>query len=206
MKTVLTAVPAWTALPLVWMLLLGQACALTAGAGVNLSVDTRGRIALMATVSVDPSAVRVEPKKTPENEQSVSFLPLAVAVSGGIELNPGASILRVEAPGIGYTWNHIQDDGQGVVGRISPRFDLRWPFDGKFNLAVGGAIRGGWMSHLSLVQHDRLPSRPEWPDGWAIHQIGPQGEFAVMHDDKGWFAQFGAGFQYWYQDYFYIGL
>ena len=185
--------------------IFAQGCAVGAGAGINLTVDTRGTVGIMATLSADPYAARVESKKTPKFEESVSILPFAVAVSGGIQLNPGAGVLRLDAPGIGYTWNKIHG-GEGAMGSVSGRFDLKWPFSGGYGWAVGGVVKGGWMSHLKVKQHPRVAARPEWPDGWDIHQIGPLGEVAVMYDERGVFAQFGVGFKYHWVNYYYFGL
>jgi hypothetical protein len=62
------------------------------------------------------------------------------------------------------------------------------------------------MHHLSLEQLKRLESRPEWPDGWELHRIGPGVSAAVMHDDDGWFGQFTVSLLYEYLNYFYLGL
>ncbi len=191
--------------PLLVIALLTQGCALGAGAGLNLTVDTRGRVAIMATLSADPYAVRVEPKKSPDIEESISVLPLSLAVSGGVELNPGAGVLRIDGPGYCYTWTKIDGD-EGVMGTLTPRFDLKWPFAGGFDYAIGGVLKGGWLKTMFIEKHDRVTGRPEWPDGWTLHQLGPVGEVAVMHDEDGVFAQFGVGVKFRYLNYFYMGL
>ena len=70
--------------------------------------------------SADPYSARVESRKTPDYEESISILPFAVAVSGGVELNPGAGILRIDGPGYCYTWNEVRGD-EGVMATARSR-------------------------------------------------------------------------------------
>jgi len=189
---------------IVGVLLMQAGCALGVGGGVGVSVDTRGRWMVLATVSVDNLGIRVEPKKTPETEQAPYLMHLAV--SGGAQIAPLAGVVRLDVSG-GSVWSedHL-DAGWGYDATLAFRNEMIFPDEGKSTYAVGGVVKGAWYHHLKKTQLERVSSRPEWPDGWELHRLGPGGEVAILHDDEGWYGQFTLQVLYEWLNYFYIGL
>ncbi len=180
-------------------------CALGLGAGVNVTLDTRGIWTVMGTVTVNNLGVRIEPKETPREEQAIYLMGLEV--SSGVALNPMAFVFRMDIPGMGWSMDDL-DGGWGANAFVSFRNEVTVPFgDGKTTSAMGASLRGTWMHHLSLEQLERVQGRPEWPDGWRIHRLGPGFSTAIMYDDQdGVYGQFTLGLAYEYLNYFYIGL
>ena len=190
------------------ILFMGYAsCALGLGAGVGVTVDTRGTWTVLLSLQANNLGVRVEPQKTPRTEQAAYLNPMEF--SGGLRLNGDAgraAVLRMDLPGVAFSQDEL-DGGWGYNAALFMRNEITWPLDGsKSSVATGAVVKGAYMHHLSLEQLKRLESRPEWPDGWAIHSIGPGASAALMHDDDGWYGQFTLSMLYEYLNYFYIGL
>lgn len=185
--------------------LLVTGCAFGYGGGLGLTADTRGGVGVLASAHVYPWGIRVEPKKTPGKEAAMFLMPCEV--SSGAMIDPGAGLLRVDMPFMGFARDTIAD-GQGFAGRLNPRFEMLWPFDGAdATSAYGAAAHFGWLQHLSSKKAPRLASRPEWPDGWETHQLGPVFDAAVMREIQGgWYGTFTISAVYRYLAYFSMGL
>ena len=167
------------------LLILTTGCALGAGGGLGVTMDTNGAVGVLVSAHVYPWGMRVEPKKT-QGEETAFFL-MPVEVSSGIMLNPAETVLRIDMPFMGFTTDSI-DGAEGFSGSLNPRFEVLWPLgEGEIRSAFGVAAHAAWLQHLSSTQLDRLAARPEWPNGWEIHQFGPAFDGALMYQDEGEF-------------------
>lgn len=187
------------------LMLLNTGCALGAGGGMGVTVNTKGSVGVLASAHIYPWGVRMEPKET-QGEETAFFL-MPVEVSSGIMFNPGQTVLRIDMPFMGFTTDSIEA-GQGFSGSLNPRFELLWPWgEGELRSAFGVAAHVAWMQHLLSTQLERVASRPEWPDGWEIHQFGPAFDGALMYRDEGeFYGTFTLSGIYRYLTYFYMGL
>lgn len=178
-------------------------CALGAGASAGLTVDTRGAVGVMVTANALPWGFRNANDDT--QRQGAGFL-MPVSVGGGYEFNPSAAILRVDLPAAGFSMDEVSEDW-GIQGTLNPRAQFAWP-TGDDPVREAWGVAGGftWLQYLHKEKIPKLSSRPEWPQGWKIHSMGPTVNIAVMNDDKGWFGQLFLGASYSYLTYFMIGL
>ncbi|GEM_PF-6265592 len=201
--------PFWRRLFLLAPVLLAPAllsgCAFGGGGGLGITGDTRGSVGIMLTGHVQTWGIRAEPEKGKRHETAAVLMP--AQVSGGYEFNPSAWVLRLDAPGIGVVSDSVDNSSFGLSSSLHLRALIRWE-DGAeaATTALGPAIRLAWLPHLSTSQLPRLDSRPEWPDGWEFHSVGPAMDISVLTDDKGWFGSMFLGGQYQYLSYFYMGL
>ncbi len=186
-----------------WLL---AGCAFGGGAGIALSVDTRGAVAVLATTHVHTWGARVNAKTTPRYEGAFVLMPAQVA--GGYQFNPNAGLLRVDMPGMGFTADDVDQEHHGFAGSLHPRADITWPQGGDgARLAMGLSANMAWLPHLKTTQLKRLGSRPEWPDGWEFHQLGPSVDIAAMADEDGEvYGSLSLGARYQHLTYFYLGL
>ena len=188
--------------------LLGiSGCALGLGGGLGVSVDTRGSFTVLLSLHANNLGLRVEPDKTPRTEQATYLNPMELA--GGVRFGgdrPTAGIMRLEIAGVAFSQDELDDGWGGNLG-LAFRTDFAWPLDGsKSSYGVGGVLKGAVLHHLDVTKLKRLESRPEWPDGWKLHRIGPGASVAVMHDDEGWYGQLTLMMLYEYLTYFTVGL
>ncbi len=192
---------------LLGVLVMQAGCALGLGGGLGVSVDTRGACTVLLSLHANNLGIRVEPKETPRTEQAAYINPMEFA--GGVRLGgdrPNAYILRMEPAGVAFSQDELDDGWGGNLG-LSVRMEVAWPTDGaKSSFGVGGVLKGAVFHHLDVEKLKRLESRPEWPDGWELHRIGPGASVAVMHDEEGWYGQFTLMMLYEYLTYFYMGL
>lgn len=184
--------------------LAASGCAFGGGAGLGLTVDTRGSVGVLLTAQLQTLGMRVEPQETQRHQAAIMLVPMQVAA--GYELNPKAWMLQIDSPGIGFVADDVDNELSGFSGSMQMRVKIRWPEGSPTESAMGGALRFAWLPHLSVSEHPRLDSRPEWPDGFAFHSLGPAVDVSVLGDDKGVFGTFFAGAQYQYLSYFYLGL
>ena len=179
-------------------------CALGLGAGVGVSMDTRGTVYILASVEVAPMGMRVAQDRLVDREYETAAYLLPVQFQGGVALNPGAGVLIVDLPGVGFTYDRTQSP-HGMALSLNVRSKFDWPFDGgKSSLGWGGVLRGSYLAHLSSKRS--APHRDEWPEGWQFHGLGPSLDVAVMHDDGGWYGLFTLGARYQFLTYFMMGL
>lgn len=180
-------------------------CAFGGGAGLGLSVDTRGAVAILATAQVQTWGIRAEPNESPRHETAAVLMPMQV--SAGYEFNPQAFVLAIDTPGVGLVANGVDDRQAGFAGSLHMRAQMRWvEGESDTRFAMGGSLHLAWLPAFSVSQLPRLEARPEWPDGWRFHSIGPAADISVLADDNGTFASFLVGAQYQYLEYFYLGL
>lgn len=184
--------------------LAASGCAFGGGAGLGLTVDTRGSVGFLVTGQVQTWGIRVEPQETQRHQAAAVLMPFQVAA--GYEVNPSAWMLQLDSPGIGFVADDVDNDLSGFSGSLHMRVRIRWQEDQETQTAMGGSLRFAWLPHQSVSQLPRLESRPEWPDGFAFHSLGPAVDVSVLGDDKGVFGTFFAGAQYQYLSYFYLGL
>lgn len=184
--------------------LLAGGCAFGGGAGLGLTVDTRGSVGVLLTGQVQTWGIRMEPQETQRHQAAAVLMPFQLAA--GYEMNPNAWMLQIDSPGIGFVADDVDNDLSGFSGSLHMRVRIRWPEEEERQTAMGGSLRFAWLPHQSVSQLPRLESRPEWPDGFEFHSVGPAADVSVMSDDKGLFGTFFAGASYQYLSYFYLGL
>ena len=182
--------------------MLAGGCAIGGGASAGLLVDTRGSIGVMASVRGFPWGMR-QSDTAEGHEAALGMMPLEVG--GGYDFNPKAATLHVRIPGMGYTFDNI-DDEWGLQTSLNAVFDMKWPVEGEFKGAFGAGLATAWLPHLDHAVLPRHPNRPEWPDPHRIHRLGPGLSVNVLYDDEGVYGQFFLGAVYDVIEYFTIGL
>lgn len=178
-------------------------CAFGVGGGVGVSMDTRGTVSVLASVNIMPWGLRA--KDVDEKTEFAGHL-IPVELSGGVTLNPGGWILRIDMPGIGFNWEKLESD-QGFSTSLHLRAQITWPFcDGPVKDTWGGVLHAAYLKHFESSIAQPPASRPDWRDTHSLHGVGPGLSVAVLADDDGWLADFTLSAQYLYITYFTIGL
>jgi hypothetical protein len=179
-------------------------CAFAVGAGVGMSVDTRGTVSLLAMAHVKPMGFRVSQDRLVDREYEAAAHLLPFYIAGGIELNPGAWVLLVDIPGVGFTWNRTGEP-HGLAFSLNVRTRLTWPFSGGSAMDWGGVLHSTYLANLKTKRFEPKASRPEWPEQWWFHGMGPALDIAVMKGE-GWYGHFTAAGRYQFISYFMMGL
>lgn len=178
-------------------------CAFAIGAGVGMSVDTRGTVSLLATGHVMPMGFRVSQDRLVDREYEAAVHLLPFTIAGGIELNPGAWVLLVDIPGVGFTWNRTEEP-HGLALSLNVRTRMTWPFSGGSTMDWGGVLHSTYLASLKTKRFEQRESHPEWPEQWWFNGMGPALDVAVMKGG-GWYGHFTAAARYQFISYFMMG-
>jgi hypothetical protein len=166
-------------------------------------MDTRGTVSVLASANVMPWGLRA--KDVGDKSEFAGHL-MNMELSGGVTLNPGGWILRIDMPGVGFTWEDLESE-HGFSTSLHLRAQITWPFcEGPVKDAWGGILHAAYLPHLDSSSEPPPASRPEWRESNSFHSLGPGLGVAVLADDEGWLADFTLSAQYMYITYFTIGL
>jgi hypothetical protein len=139
-----------------------------------------------------------------KNEFAGHLMPMEL--SAGVTLNPGGWIIRVDMPGVGFSWEYLEPE-HGYFTTLHLRAQITWPFcGGTVKDAWGGILHFAYLPHLDSSTEPPPASRPDWRESNSFHSLGPGLGVAVLSDDEGWLVDFTLSAQYLYITYFTIGL